>query len=145
MKTTRNILLLLIIVLFLSSCAHKKIKDIKSIDKEGIIIAGTYNPSSHGMLSFTSGIYVSIDDGDVHHIPWTESKYIFISSGQHKLNIWYKWFGKAGEATVCFNKEMGQTLYLEYHPSMWGKLSEPDISIINKKNSQKIVYESDCV
>ena len=111
---------------------------------EGILMAGTFNPSTHGLLYLTPGIKVSIDDKEIIEIPWAESKFIELAPDSHRFKVWYNWFGRAGESEGCFVLEPHQIIYFEYHPPMWGAFSKSEIILIDNKTSNSVSYDRNC-
>lgn len=141
----RSITTLLLLLLF-CSCSYREIVHRNTPDdsKQGIIVAGTFKPATHHLLYSTSGIYVSLDDGKEIVLPWVESRFFELSNGKHNFSIWYHWFGQVGTARGCITIKPGQLLYLEYHPSAWGAVSEPELIITDKRKTTAILYEKDC-
>ena len=141
----RSIMTILLLLLF-CSCSYREIvhRDTPDDSKQGIIIAGTFKSSTHNLLYSTSGIYLSLDNGQEILIPWAESRFFELSKGKHKYSIWYNWFGRAGAISGCITLESKQLLYLEYHPSAWGAFSEPEVIITDKRDPKTISNEKEC-
>jgi hypothetical protein len=139
-------LLYIFIVPFLFGCTHHHRLSVPHIDpsvSEGVIVSGTHRQDQL-FLYFTSGISVSLESGETIKVPWGQGRFINLTPGKHKFEIWHDYFNqRANKVTVCFVLKPSQIFHIRYETPLWMP-QEGQVTVIDMKNERVLGMSDSC-